>query len=706
MQGGATEVLHVRGMSCASCAAGLERALAAVPGVHHASVSYAAERATVEVASDAVRAVIEARIRERGYEVVPAIPAEDEGGDRLLARLAITAFFAMAAMMPSAVVLLGVEAAGSTETARALALVSACLALPALVVGGAPIARRAVRSLPHPGMDLLVAAGALVTAGYSVVVLARGGHEVFFDTAAMIVTFAILGRVLESRARRRGVGAMRALDALLPQRAHRVAPAGEHEVAVDALQVGDRIRVRAGERVPIDGVVREGASLADAAVLTGEWVPRSVESGQSITAGLLLLDGSVVVEVERGVGRREIDLVRRSVDALLASRAPMQRLADALAARLAWIVLGLAVLTLVGTGLTAGFGVEAWMRAAAVVVVACPCALGLATPMAIAVSAGHAASRGILFRDAEAIEVAASIDRVLVDKTGTLTEGRPHVTSVETSLDRHQVLGVVSLLEGAVRHPIAEALRSAAAPADLRLDVEVRPGAGVIGRGDATWIVGCARFLRARGVPVPGEDDGTTVHVARDGEHVARIGLDDALRPQVPDAITALVQRGLRPVLVTGDARAAAEHVARVAGIADVHAEVTPLEKAAIVRASRASGARVAFVGDGLNDGPALAASDLGVAVAGATDLAAECARVVLVEGGVERAVEALALARSTRRRMRQNLGWALVYNAIAIPAAALGWMSPGLAAAAMAASSLSVVVSSMRSHRGGEVAS
>jgi heavy metal translocating P-type ATPase len=696
------EVVHVRGMSCASCAAGLERVLARLPGVQRASVSYAAERATIDVSSPDVRAAIEGRIRDRGYEVVAAdVDTTSEEGDRLLVRLVITVFFTMMAMMPAAVVLLGVTAAGSIAVARLLALASAVLALPAILVGGLPPLRRALRSLRNPGMDLLIAAGALVTYGYSLVVLVRGGHAVYFDTAAMIVSFALLGRVLEERARRRGIGAVRALDALLPRRAHlAVGQNGEQDVAVEALAVGDLVRVRAGERVPIDGLVREGTSLADAAVLTGEWAPRATGVGERIAAGLLLLDGTLLVEVERPVGQREVDLIRRAVDGLLSSRAPMQRIADALAARLAWTVLALASLTLVGTGLWIGFGAEAWMRAVAVVVVACPCALGLATPMAIAVAAGRAASRGILFRDGEAIELAARIDRVLLDKTGTLTEGRPRVTSVTTDLDREQILRVASLLESAVHHPIARALREAAPPADLRMTIEVVPGGGVIGRGAETWMIGSARFLRERGIAVAhelDEIDATTVHVARDGLWAARITLDDALRPPVAAAVRSLVDDGLRPMLVTGDVRSVAERVARAAGIRDVHAQTTPVEKAEIVRAARADGARVAFVGDGLNDGPALAAADLGIAVDSATDLAAECARIVLVEGGVERVGEALAIARATRRRMRQNLTWALVYNVLAIPAAALGWISPSLAAAAMAASSLSIVGNSLR---------
>jgi len=697
------EVVHVRGMSCASCAAGLERVLARVPGVQRASVSYAAERATVDVSSPDVRAVLEGRIRERGYEVVAPEPAPaSDAGDRLLVRLVITVFFTMMAMMPAAVVLLGVDAAGSTTVARWLALASAVLALPAIVVGGLPPLRRALRSLRNPGMDLLIAAGTLVTYGYSLIELARGGHAVYFDTAAMIVSFALLGRVLEERARRRGIGAVRALDALLPGRAHLVVAGNqEQDVAVEALAIGDLVRVRAGERVPIDGLVREGTSLADTAVLTGEWAPRAIGVGERIAAGLLLLDGTLLVEVERPVGQREVDMIRRAVDGLLSSRAPMQRLADALAARLAWTVLALASLTLVGTGLSLGFGAEAWMRAVAVVVVACPCALGLATPMAIAVAAGRAASRGILFRDGEAIELAARIDRVFLDKTGTLTEGRPRVTSVTTDLDREEILRVASLLETAVHHPLARALREAAPPAELRMAIEVVPGGGVIGRDAATWIVGSARFLREQGISVAHEIDATTVHVARDGLWVARITLDDALRPPVATAVRSLVDEGLHPVLVTGDARGVAERVAREVGITDVHAEATPVEKANIVRAARLEGARVAFVGDGLNDGPALAAADLGIAVDSATDLAAECARIVLVEGGVERVGEALAIARATRRRMRQNLAWALVYNLLAIPAAALGWISPALAAAAMAASSLSVVGNSLRADTG-----
>jgi Cu+-exporting ATPase len=692
-------------MSCASCATGLQRALARVPAVTRADVSFAAELVSVE---GAPRAVVEAKIRELGYAVVEA---EEEGAESaedaaLLVRLAVSAFFAMSAMLPSMVVLLGVEAAGSPAIARRLAFASALLAMPALIAA-TPLFLRAARSLRAgtPGMDFLVCLGALVAYGHSTFVLARGGHDVYFDTAALIVCFALLGRVLESRAKKRGLGAMRALDALLPSRAHLVDRAtGETcDVPSEDVAAGDRVRVRAGERAPIDGVVVEGSSLADAAILTGEWAPRIVAEGDRVPAGLLLHDGTVVLEVERVVGRREIDLVRRAVEGLLSSRAPIQRLADALSARFALVVLACALATLLVTGLGSGFGSAAWMRAVAVVVVACPCALGLATPMAIAVAATRAASRGILFRDAEAIETAARIDRVLLDKTGTLTEGRPRVTSVQTApgMEAGDALAIASLLEAGVEHPIARALR-VARPAQLRLALEVIAGGGVIGRGDSTFVIGSASFLRAHAVEVPHSmGEGTTsVHLARDGAWLATFALEDAARPTSARAVAALVRDGLRPALVTGDARAAAARLANEVGIAEVHAEVMPLDKAALVEAARREGARVAFVGDGLNDGPALAAADLGIAIAGATDLAAECARIVLLGGGVERVREALAIARETRRRMRQNLAWAFGYNVLAIPLAASGRLSPALAAAAMAASSLSVVLSSLRKDR------
>ncbi len=694
----------VRGMSCSSCAAALERALSQLPSVSRAEVNYAAELATIESAGDDVQSAVEQRIRDLGYTTAEPRGASDDD-TALSIRLAITAFFTVSAMTPSSVVLFGTSGTESPTTARILAVASAVLALPALIVGGGPLLVRAIRSVRAraPGMDLLVAAGALVTFVHSLVVLVRGGHEVYFDTAAMIVLFALLGRVLERRARRRGVGAVRALDALVPNRAHLVDRGTAHvrDVAVESLEVSDLVRVRAGERVPVDGSVREGASLVETAILTGEWAPRAISTGDRVTAGFLLHDGTLLVEVERAAGRREVDLIRRAVDDLMSSRAPMQRMADTLAARLAWVVLTLALLTLIVVGVRTGFGPEAWLRAVAVVVIACPCALGLATPMVITVAAARAASRGVLFRDAEALEAAASVDRVFLDKTGTITEGRPRIVSVTTvsGIDRDEILGIASALEAGVEHPIARALREAAAPRALPLAITVVPGHGVIGRGASTWIIGSARFLRTRGIDVAVADGSTAVHVARDGALVATIVFEDAMRAHSARAVASLA----RPALVTGDARSAAAGIAAEVGIAELYAEVTPLEKASIVEAARARGERVAFVGDGLNDGPALAAANVGIAVHGATELAAECARVVLVGGGVEQVHTALAIARAARRVMRQNLAWAIGYNLVAIPAAASGRLSPAIAAAAMAASSLSVVLNSLRDYRGVE---
>lgn len=703
--------VRVRGMSCASCAAGLERALARVPGVRRAEVSYAAGLATIETddgGGGASERAIADRIRELGYEPasVDSVAKEPVAATELAVRLSIAAFFTMAAMLPSSVGLLGVEAAGSPEIARRVGLASAALSLPAVMVGGAPLARGALRSLRAgtAGMDFLISLGAIVAFAYSIVVLARGGHEVFFDTSAAIVTFALLGRVLEARARRRGIGALRALDALVPRRVHVVdtATREERDVDVESVRTGDLVRVRAGERVPVDGIVREGGSLADAAMLTGEWAPRAVASGDTIAAGLLLHDGTVLVEVVRGAGRRQVDRIRRAVDDLLSSRSPTQRIADVLSARLAWIVLACALATLAVVAVRSGAGLgapEPWMRAVAVVVVACPCALGLATPMAIAVAAGRAASRGILFRDAESIEIAARIDRVVFDKTGTLTRGEPRVTSVITApdVDRDEALSIASLLETSVEHPIARAIRGHARASDRRVEITVVPGSGVLGRADSTWLLGSRRFLESHGVSVPRRDDATTVHLARDGRWSSTFVLEDDLRPGAALAVSQLARDGLRPALVTGDAHAPAARVACATGIDEVHAAATPLEKAAIVSSARRDGARVAFVGDGLNDAPALAAADLGVAVSGATDLAAECARVVLVEPGIARVREAFEIARAARRRMRRNLAWAIGYNVLAIPLAASGRLSPALAAAAMAASSLSVVLSSLR---------
>jgi heavy metal translocating P-type ATPase len=712
--------LRVSGMSCAGCASKIERAAAAVPGIAEAHVNFAAGMLSVraELGDEGV-AKVEAAVRALGFDVT--LPKRSERADRatteatnaddrelrdIAIRLAVAAFFAMTAMLPAIVVYLGAVDAGDRYALRALAAASGVLTVPVVFYSGWPFLSRAARSIAQraPGMDLLVSSGALVAFSFSVVSLARGSSDVYFDTAGGIVTFLLVGRLLERLARKKSLGAVRLLQTLSPPMAHRIEAGGlVVDVATEVVPIGARVEVRPGERVPLDGVVVDGRSTVDRSLVTGESMPVAVAPDDLVEAGTLNQLGRIAIEVTRPVGARALDRIAGAVERLLARRAPTQALADGVAAKLTAIVIALALMVAVYFGWR-GDASLAMTRAVSVLVVACPCALGLATPMAVVVAAGAAARRGILFRDAATIERAASVTAVLLDKTGTLTEGRPGVVDVVPARGRtrEDVLATAALAERGSEHPIARAIVASAPPAPIEDGtITAVPGAGAVFAGtDGKDVrVGSRAFLESSGTSGIADPaaSGTVAHVASDGVWIGAVVISDPLRAGAARAIESLRERGLRVEMVTGDRESAAEAIARAVGCLPFHAGQSPLHKARVVARLKRSREVVAFVGDGLNDGPALAAADVGAAVEGATDVASAAAGVVLRSGGVERLVEALDLAIATRRVMRQNVAWAVVYNAVALPAAIAGFVSPPLAALAMGASSLSVVLSSWR---------
>lgn len=709
---GRTVAFAVEGMSCASCARAVEELLGRTPGVREARVAYASGTAEAVLAgehADLDAAV--ARAEARGYRLRPLTEAGDRGREagelrELQARLAVAAFFGASTM--TVALLLHLDAFATAPEARLAAATSGLLALPAVLIGGWPFARRAALGLRDGvlGMDLLVALGAASAFALSTALLLAGSANVFFDTAAMIVVFLLVGRVLERSARHRALDAIRSLLSLLPPTATRVEPDRERAVEVDQIAVGDRVRVRPGERVPVDGRIVEGRARVDRSLLTGESAPAAVGIGDAVEAGVISLDGTFVARVEATAGQRAVDHVRRAMARFLASRAPTQDLADRVARVLIPAVLTLAGLTALAHLLLGASPVDAVLTATAVVVVACPCALGLATPLALVVAAGRAARRGIVFRDGSALERAASVRAVAFDKTGTLTEGRPHLASLHPAagVADQRLLALAAGVEAHSTHVLARAVRDAAHAAGLEPlavdDPRTVPGLGVRAESAAGTVrVGSDAFLREAHIAVPPLDlgEGTAVHVAEGARWLGALRLEDRLRPSTRAAVRALEGARLDIALLTGDAPRPAHAVAHRIGLdpARVLAAMRPLDKAHWIaeRAPRP----IAFVGDGINDGPALAAADLGVAVDEATDVALGAADLVLRRGGVGLLPESLALARRTRAVMRQNLLWALAYNALAIPAAMAGAIPPAVAALAMAASSLTVVLSSMR---------
>jgi Cu+-exporting ATPase len=668
--------------------------------------------------------------------VEAANPELDDMSRRFRVAAALTApllVLAMGAMVPT----LGVH---RLVPPRMLAWVELLLATPVVLWAGWPFFQRMWASfrMGRLNMFTLIGVGTGIAWLYSVVAVFvpdvfpssfRGhGGEVgrYFESAAVIVTLVLLGQVLELRARQRTSGAIRALLGLAPKTARRLGDDGsETDVPLDEVQPGDRLRVRPGEKVPVDGVVLEGASAVDESMVTGEPIPVEKGPGASITGATLNGTGGFVMKAER-VGRET--LLARIVQLVAEaqrSRAPMQRLADAVAA---WFVPAVVAIAAVAFVVWGAFGPEprfayALVAAISVLIIACPCALGLATPMSIMVGVGRGAGAGVLIRDAEALEGLARVDTLVVDKTGTLTEGRPRLESVvdlQTSVGDEALLLAASL-ERASEHPLAAAIVGAAEEESLApkpvTGFRSHTGRGVTGEVDGrTVALGNRALFGEQAIDVADLEERaeaerregrTVVFLAVDGRARALLSVADPIKESATEAIRALRDEGLEIVLLTGDSRLAAEAVSRALGITRVEAEVLPDRKAEVVRQLQSEGRVVAMAGDGINDAPALAAANVGIAMGTGTDVAMQSAGVTLVKGDLRGIVRARRLSRATVRNIRQNLFWAFFYNALGIPIAAgvlypwLGWLlSPMVAAAAMSLSSVTVISNALRLRR------
>jgi Cu+-exporting ATPase len=754
-------VLSIGGMTCASCVAHVEKALRAVPGVSQADANLVTERATIAVSKNVPRSALVAAVVDAGYEVAPETeplePLTTDAADQADASEATThdgrhdrevsagdhAFFvALALSVPLLVLGMahGLVPAAWMNVARSLQF---ALATAVLVGPGRRFFVGALAGLRHRTADMntLVALGTGSAWLYSTFAVfapslferSHGGMpDVYFEAAGAIATFVLLGKKLESRARKRLSDAVRALVALTPAIARRIEDDhdGHREVDVPlaAIRTGDRIVVRPGERVAIDAIVLEGHSSVDESMLTGESEPVEKNVGSALFGGTQNLSGAMVAKVSR-VGRdTALARIIEAVEAAQGSKAPIARLADAVAAVFVPIVLGVAIVTLavwlVLDPTSRGLSV-ALERFVAVLVIACPCAVGLATPAAVAVGTGRGAELGILFRGGEALEAASRIDTVLFDKTGTLTRGKPEVLSVVPSSGwtGAELLTLAASVEQRSEHPLARAVLAKAASegAPLRAVTEFASasGFGVEAVVDGRRVrLGAADWLAAAGIPTAtAHDDAerlarsaqTAVFVAVNDQLAGLLGIGDRPASEAKAVVAQLLGQGIDVAMVSGDREATARAVAAAVGIADVAAGVRPEGKAAIVRARQALGRRVAMVGDGINDAPAIATADVGIAVAGGTDIAVSTADVALLRGGLTTLPLAFALARATMRTIRENLFWAFVYNVIGIPIATgalhglTGFqLSPVLASAAMSLSSVSVLANSLRLRRFG----
>jgi Cu+-exporting ATPase len=719
---GSEYTLQIGGMTCASCVTRVERALAKVPGVVNASVNLATERARIRYAGPVTLELLREAVSGAGYDAAPVEEADSTVGAKAnKARLpdwwpvAVAAALTLPIVAPMIAALCGLDWTLS-------AVVQLALATPVQFWLGARFYRagwKAAKALTG-NMDLLVALGTTAAYGLSVWLMLQhwdhGMTHLYFEASAAVITLVLLGKWLETRARRQTTEAIRALNALRPERARVRRNDHEIEMPLASVRLGDLVVVRAGERIPVDGRIHEGSTHVDESLITGESLPVPKASGERVTGGSINAEGLLVVETTAVGAESTLSRIIRMVEDAQAAKAPIQRLVDKVSAVFVPIVLIIALATFAGWWLWNGNWEQGLLNAVAVLVIACPCALGLATPTAIMAGTGVAAKFGILIKDAVALETAHSISTVAFDKTGTLTEGRPALVALETvSGTAEELLRLAAAVQRSSDHPLARAVLDEAVARRVSVppssDARALPGRGVQARVQGQMLyLGNSRLVRELNVAMTSPDmaclseaaerleaEGRTVSwLAGESDGQVRpiglLGFGDAVKPSAARAIERLHQRDITTVMLTGDNNGSANLVARALGIKEVRAEVLPADKAEAVRDLKRSASTVAMVGDGINDAPALAAADVGIAMSTGTDVAMHAAGITLMRGDPLLVADAIEISRRTYRKIRQNLFWAFVYNIVGIPLAAFGFLSPVIAGAAMAFSSVSVV--------------
>jgi len=673
-----------------------------------------------------------------GMALEPIEPVITEAPNAELADMTRRFWVSVALTVPLLLIAMGnmVPSLHGALSGRWVAWLQLTLATPVVLWGGWPFLVRGWRSIAYRSLNMftLIAIGTGTAYLYSVVATLfpdifrdsfrmEGNVAVYFEAAAAITALVLLGQVLELSARARTGNAIRALLGLAPKTAHLMLPSGsEHDIPLDEVKPGDRLRVRPGEKVPVDGVVVEGSSSVDESMLTGEPIPVEKTPGSRVTGATVNGTGSFVMKAERVGSETLLAHIVEMVSQAQRSRAPIQRLADRVSAIFVPTVVAIALLTFI---IWAFLGpaprmAHALVNAVAVLIIACPCALGLATPMSIMVGVGRGASSGVLIRNAEALETFEQIDTIVVDKTGTLTEGKPRLTAAvpASGYTEDELLSVAGSLEKGSEHPLASAILSGAVSHGVTMpgssEFRALAGKGVVGKvAGRSAALGNERLLAELG-GAPGDlapraealraEGMTVVFVVRDGKPIGLLGVSDTVKRSTPADIAALQADGIRIVMLTGDNPTAAHAVAANLGIDEVEAEVTPDQKVAVVKRLQAEGHKVAMAGDGINDAPALAQADVGVAMGTGTDVAMESAGVTLVKGDLMGLARARKLSRATMRNIRQNLVWAFGYNSLGVPIAAgvlypfFGLLlSPIIAAAAMSLSSVSVITNALR---------
>ena len=725
---------EIGGMTCASCSARVERALGKVPGVESAVVNLATERAAVEVRSGTDPATLVAAVERAGYTALPVSDAravahagERGGMSREARHVIIAALLALPLVLPMLAM-----AFGSDWHLPAWAQFVLVTPVQFWLGGRLYIGAWKALKARTGNMDMLVALGTSAAYGLSVhhMVMGHGDHttgNLYFEASAVVIALVLLGKWLEARAKRQTTEAIRALQALRPSVARIRRHGAEADVPMSAVRLGDEVIVLAGERIPVDGEVMEGRSHADESLLTGEPLPVAKEPGDRVTGGAVNAEGRLVVRTTAIGAETALARIIRLVEDAQAKKAPIQRVVDRVSAVFVPLVILAALATWLGWGLLGGDWSVATLNAVAVLVISCPCALGLATPTAIMVGTGQGARAGILVRNAEALERAERVTVLALDKTGTLTLGEPQVTElVLRHADEAKVLRLAAALEQGSEHPLARAIlarHAASLSSPATMEEKAAPRTIEENAGPRGDLPKTTNFKAHAGLGVSAELDGrelrlgspdwlgvvddeavrrwqgagkTVVGLAEQGEVLALFAIADALRPTSKRAVERLRQRGIRVVMLTGDNALTAAAIAAEAGIVEFRAGVLPGDKATVISELRADGALVAMVGDGVNDAPALAAADVSFAIGAGSDAAIEAADLTLIRSDLHGVADAIDLSAATLGKIRQNLFFAFIYNVLGIPLAALGLLNPVVAGAAMAMSSVSVVSNSL----------
>ena len=703
--------LDITGMTCASCSSRVEKAFDKTPGVLQASVNLATEQATIKVAKGTTLSTLIAAVEHAGYG---ATVPQAAGSEVVTPTRTLPSWWPVALAMLLSLPLT-IPMFGSLFGTHWMlpAWVQMALATPVQFWLGARFYRAGWKALRagSGNMDLLVAVGTSAAYGLSVYLLltrAEAMAHLYFEASAVVISLVLLGKWLEARAKRQTTEAIRALQALRPATARVRADGVDRDVPIESIRLDDHVVIRPGERVPVDGVITEGHSQIDESMLTGESMPVDKQVGDNVTGGAINAHGLLIARTTAIGSETTLARIIRLVENAQAAKAPIQRLVDKVSAVFVPVVMAIALLTFIGWWAASGNAEQAILNAVAVLVIACPCALGLATPTAIMAGTGVAARHGILIKDAEALELAHKVSTVVFDKTGTLTDGTPHVTDTLAAegSTKQGVLAIAAALQTGSEHPLAHAVLAEVQHAALTpaSNQQALPGRGISGEveGETYWL-GNRRLMQDNAVTTTAletaadklEAEGRTVSWlarASDRHAIGLLAFGDAVKPGAAAGIARLKALGIATVMLTGDNRGAAGVAAAALGIDTVMAEVLPADKAEQVGQLKATGQTVAMVGDGINDAPALAAADVGIAMSSGSDVAMHTAGITLMRGDPALVADAIDISKRTYAKIRQNLFWAFIYNMVGIPLAAAGLLNPVIAGAAMAFSSVSVV--------------